>query len=94
MTVSKEVVRPYMKTKYTATVGNDNFLLMPDTFTDGMVVKTNGSLQTQPISDSGDKFDVCQQLLSINEGNTNVLDKKYIGNDYKEYAGNIGFTTT
>ena len=94
MTVSKEVVRPYMNTKYTATVGNDNFLLMPDTFTDGMVVKTNGSLQTQPIPDSGDKFDVCQQLLSINEGNTNVLDKKYIGNDYKEYAGNIGFTTT
>lgn len=35
MTVSKEVVRPYMNTKYTATVGNDNFLLMPDTFTDG-----------------------------------------------------------
>ena len=94
MTVSKEVVRPYMNTKYTATVGNDNFLLIPDTFTDGMVVKTNGYLQTQPITDSGDKFDVCQQLLSINEGNTNVLDKKYIGNDYKEYSGNIGFTTT
>ena len=94
MTVSKEVVRPYMNTKYTATVGNDNFLLMPSTFEDGMVVKSNGSLQTQPIPDSGDKFDICQQLLKIEEGNTNVLDKKYIGNDYKEYAGNIGFTTT
>lgn len=102
MTVSKEVVRPYMNTKYTATVGNDNFLLMPDTFTDGMVVKSNGSLQTQPIPESGDKFDVCQQLLSINEGNTSILKDStntvesliYTGNDYKEYAGNIGFTTT
>ena len=94
MTVSKEVVRPYMNTKYTATVGNDNFLLMPSTVNDGMVVKSNGSLQTQAIPESGDKFDVCQQLLSINEGNTNVLDKKHIGNYYKEYAGNTGFTTT
>lgn len=94
MTVSKEVVRPYMNTKYTATVGNDNFLLMPSTFEDGMVVKSNGSLQTQPIPESGDKFDIHQQLLKIDEGNHTVLDKKYIGNDYKEYAGNIGFTTT
>ena len=41
-----------------------------------------------------DKFDICQQLLKSNEGNTTVLDKKHIGNNYKEYAGNIGFTTT
>ena len=41
-----------------------------------------------------DEFDVCQQLLKIDEGNTTVLDKKHIGNNYKEYAGNIGFTTT
>ena len=41
-----------------------------------------------------DKFDICQQLLKIDEGNTTVLDKKHIGNNYKEYAGNIGFTTT
>ena len=41
-----------------------------------------------------DKFDICQQLLKSNEGNTTVLDKNYISNDYKEYAGNIGFTTT
>ena len=41
-----------------------------------------------------DEFDICQQLLKSNEGNTTVLDKKHIGNDYKEYAGNIGFTTT
>lgn len=41
-----------------------------------------------------DTFDICQHLLKSNEGNTTVLDKKHIGNDYKEYAGNIGFTTT
>ena len=94
MTVSKEVVRPYMNTKYIATVGNDNFLLMSDAFTDGMVVKFNGSLKTQPIPESGDKFDICQYLLNSNERNKTVLDKKHISNNYKEYAGNIGFTTT
>lgn len=94
MTVSKEVVRPYMNTKYTATVGNDKFLLMSDAFTDGMVVKNNGSLCTQPIPESGDKFDIRQYLLKSNERNKTVLDKKNIGNNYKEYAGNIGFTTT
>ena len=94
MTVSKEVVRPYMNTKYTATVGNDNFLLMSDAFTDGMVVKHNGSLKTQSIPESGDKFDICQYLFNSNERNKTVLDKKHISNNYKEYAGNIGFTTT
>jgi hypothetical protein len=49
MTVTKEIVRPYMNTKYTATVGSDNFLLLPSTFSDGMVVRANGSLQTQTI---------------------------------------------
>lgn len=94
MTVSKEVVRPYMNTRYTATVGNDKFLLMSDAFTDGMVVKNNGSLRTQPIPESGDKFDICKYLFTSNERNKTVLDKKNIGNNYKEYAGNIGFTTT
>ena len=94
MTVSKEVVRPYMNTRYTATVGNDKFLLMSDAFTDGMVVKNNGSLRTQPIPESGDKFDICHYLLTSNERNKTVLDKKNIGNKYKEYVGNIGFTTT
>lgn len=41
-----------------------------------------------------DKFVLVQQRLKSDEGNTTVLDKNYIGNDYKEYAGNIGFTTT
>lgn len=49
MTVVKEIVRPYMVTKYTATLGNDNFLLLPTIFADGMVVKNNGALQTQPL---------------------------------------------
>ncbi len=49
MTVSKEIVRPYMNTKYSATIGSDNFLLLPSTFADGMVVKSNGSLQTQSV---------------------------------------------
>lgn len=49
MTVTKEIVRPYMNTKYTAMVGSDSFLLLPSTFADGMVVKSNGSLQTQSI---------------------------------------------
>ena len=49
-----------------------------------------------------DKFDIRQQLLKSNEGNTSILKDStntvesliYTGNDYKEYAGNIGFTTT
>lgn len=49
MTVTKEIVRPYMNTKYSATIGSDKFLLLPSAFTDGMVVKSNGSLQTQSI---------------------------------------------
>lgn len=49
MTVTKEIVRPYMNVKYTATVGSDSFLLLPSSFADGMVVKSNGSLQTQSI---------------------------------------------
>lgn len=49
MTVTKETVRPYMNIKYSVMVGSDNFLLLPSSFADGMVVKSNGSLQTQPI---------------------------------------------
>lgn len=47
LTITKEIVRPYMNTKYTATVGNDSFLLLPNTFADGMVVKSNDSLNTR-----------------------------------------------
>ena len=49
-----------------------------------------------------DKFVLVQQRLKSDEGNTTVLKDStntvesliYTGNDYKEYAGNIGFTTT
>lgn len=47
MAVSKEIIRPYMNTKYSATIGSDSFLLLPSSFADGMVVKHNGSLETQ-----------------------------------------------
>ena len=49
MTVTKEVIRPYMNTKYAITVGTNSFLLLPSSFSDGMVIKSNGSLQTQSI---------------------------------------------
>lgn len=49
-----------------------------------------------------DKFVLVQQRLKSDEGNTFILKDStntvesliYTGNDYKEYAGNIGFTTT
>ena len=49
-----------------------------------------------------DKFVLIQQRLKSDEGNTSILKDStntvesliYTGNDYKEYAGNIGFTTT
>ena len=49
-----------------------------------------------------DKFVLVQQRLKSDEGNTSILKDYtntvesliYTGNDYKEYTGNIGFTTT
>ena len=49
-----------------------------------------------------DKFVLVQQRLKSDEGNTSILKDStntvesliYTGNDYKEYAGNIGFTTS
>ena len=49
-----------------------------------------------------DEFELVQQRLKSDEGNTSILKDStttvasliYTGNDYKEYAGNIGFTTT
>ena len=49
-----------------------------------------------------DKFVLVQQRLKSDEGNTSILKDStntvesliYTGNAYKEYAGNIGFTTT
>jgi hypothetical protein len=94
MSITKEVIRPNMNTKYTATIGDEDFLLMPGRFADGMVVKNNGSLETRSMPETGDKFDIVQEKLSYNASNTTILDKIYIGTDYKEYIGNIGFTTS
>ena len=47
MTVTKEIVTPF-STKYTATLGNDDFLLFHNIYGDGMVTKTDGALQTLP----------------------------------------------
>ena len=49
-----------------------------------------------------DEFELVQQRLKSYEGNTSILKDStntvesliYTGNFYKEYAGNIGFTTT
>ena len=71
MTVTKEVVRPYMNTKYSATVGSDSFLLLPSTFADGMVVKSNGSLQTQSIPT------VKNTHYIIYTGSPSLTDDKY-----------------
>lgn len=49
MTVTKEIVRPYMNTKYSITIGSDNFLLLPSSFADGMVVKSKDSLATRSL---------------------------------------------
>lgn len=69
MTVTKEMVRPYMNIKYTATIGNVNFLLLPASFADGMVVKNNGSLQTQSIPQGVPNGGSDGQVLTWN-GNT------------------------
>lgn len=49
MSITTEMIRPYMNTKYSASVGGVEFLLLPDTFADGMVIRNNGSLRTQAI---------------------------------------------
>lgn len=53
-----------------------------------------GELESMKSSMQSKKIDIIQLLLYNNTGNTTVLDKRLIGNYYKEYAGNIGFTTT
>ena len=60
----------------------------------GAVSNLNNRVNSLEQQLAQDEFDIYQQLLQSNEGNTTLLDKNYIGNDYKEYAGNIGFTTT
>lgn len=56
------------KEKYTATVGEDSFLLLPSTFSDGMVVKSNGSLQTQTLPKEVPTGGQNGQVLTWNNG--------------------------
>lgn len=73
------------------------------------VTKLNGNLSVISQKVSGleqqiqqDKFVLVQQRLKSDKGNTSILKDStnkvesliYTGNNYKEYAGNIGFTTT
>lgn len=90
MTVTKEIVRPGMNTKYTATVGNDNFLLLPSTFGDGMVVKANGSLQTQTIPQGLPTGGVSgQELIIDSNGVPAWADEHNVS-----YDANQGLTST
>ena len=66
MTVTKEILRPYMNTKYSTTIGSDNFLLLPSIFNDGMVVKKNGSLQTQSLPQEVPTDGLDGQILTWN----------------------------
>ena len=66
MTVTKEILRPYMNTKYSTTIGSDNFLLLPSLFDDGMVVKNNGSLQTQSLPQEVPTDGLDGQILTWN----------------------------
>lgn len=66
MTVTKEIIRPYMNTKYSTTIGSDNFLLLPSIFNDGMVVKKNGSLQTQSLPQEVPTDGLDGQILTWN----------------------------
>lgn len=78
-TASKASVRTLSNT-----VGNLTYQVQANT----------GELESMKSSMQSKKVDIVQLLLHTNTGNTTILDKMLIGNNYKEYAGNIGFTTT
>lgn len=89
MTVTKEIVRPYMNTKYSATIGSDNFLLLPSTFSDGMVVKSNGSLQTQSIPQGVPNGGTNGQVLTWNNNSYNWADSAFKITTYDASFGNV-----
>lgn len=68
----------------------------------GAVSNLNNRVNSLEQQIQQDEFDIYQRLLKSDEGNTSILKDStntvesliYTGNDYKEYAGNIGFTTT
>lgn len=88
MTVMKETVRPYMNIKYTATIGSDNFLLLPGFFADGMVVKNNGSLQTQSIPQGLPSGGTAGQALIVDPSGNPVWAMPI------QYSGGSGITET
>lgn len=90
MTVTKEVIRPYMNTKYSATVGSDSFLLLPSTFADGMVVKSNGSLQTQSIPQGLPSGGTAGQALILDANGDPIWSDAH----YVSYDADQGLTST
>lgn len=90
MTVMKEIVRPYMNIKYTATIGSDNFLLLPGSFADGMVVKNNGSLQTQTIPQGLPSGGTAGQALILDANGDPIWSNAH----YVSYDASQGLTST
>lgn len=88
MTVTKEVVRPYMNTKYSATIGSDNFLLLPSSFADGMVVKSNGSLQTQSVPQGLPSGGTAGQALILDANGDPIWTNNTYGSYIDTYNGN------
>lgn len=90
MTVTKEIVRPYMNTKYSATIGSDNFLLLPSTFADGMVVKSNGSLETQSVPQGLPTGGTAGQALILDANGDPIWSDTH----YVSYDASQGLNTT
>lgn len=88
MTVTKEIVRPYMNTKYTATIGSDNFLLLPGSVANGMVVKSNGSLQTQSIPQGLPSGGTAGQALILDTNGDPIWANNTYGSYIDNYNGN------
>ena len=88
LTITKEIVRPYMNTKYTATVGNDSFLLLPTSYADGMVVKANDSLQTRSIPQGLPTGGTAGQILILDENGDPIWTNNTYGSYIDTYNGN------
>lgn len=88
MTVTKEIIRPYMNTKYSTTIGSDNFLLLPSIFNDGMVVKNNGSLQTQSLPKEVPTNGLDGQVLKWNNNTYAWADSVFKITTYSASFGN------
>ena len=92
MTVNKEVIRPYMNTKYSTTIGSDNFLLLPSSVNDGMVVKNNGSLHTQSLPKEVPTGGSDGQVLTWNNNTYVWADSKFKITTYSASFGNGWYT--